>query len=143
MSLNTVILSGRAGRDPEVRHFQSGQNVVKFPMAVDRNAKGEDADWFDVEVWGKSAQFAADYLRKGARVAVEGRLKQERWQDKSGQNRSSVVVSAFRLELLDTKGDAQARQQRQSQQGGQGQGSSPQQVWQGGNASYDHAQLPF
>jgi single-strand DNA-binding protein len=143
MSLNTVILSGRAGRDPEVRYFESGQNVAKFTMAVDRNAKGEDADWFDVEVWGKSAQFAADYLRKGARVAVEGRLKQERWQDKSGQNRSSVVVSAFRLELLDTKADAQARQQRQAQQGGQGQGSSPQQVWAGGGNDFTTGEIPF
>jgi single-strand DNA-binding protein len=143
MSLNTVILSGRAGRDPEVRYFESGQHIAKFTMAVDRNAKGEDADWFDVEVWGKSAQFAADYLRKGARVAVEGRLKQERWQDRSGQNRSSVVVSAFRLELLDTKADAQARQQRQAQQGGQGQGSSPQPVWAGGGNHFAAEEVPF
>lgn len=146
MSLNTVILSGRAGRDPEVRYFETGQSVAKFPVAVDRNAKGEDADWFDVEVWGKSAQFAADYIRKGARIAVEGRLKQEKWQDKAtGKQRSSVLVSAFRVELLDTKAEAEARQARQLQQGGGMTAqpvASPQQVWQA-SGGFDNAQIPF
>lgn len=141
MSLNTVVLSGRAGRDPEVRFFENGKSVAKFPMAVDRIGKGDDADWFDVEVWGQSAQYASDYLRKGSRVAIEGRLKQEKWQDKAtGKQRSSVLVSASRLEILDTKAESQAMRQQQERPAPV---ASPQQVWQGGNASYDHAQLPF
>ncbi len=146
MSLNTVILSGRAGRDPEVRYFETGKSVAKFPLAVDRNAKGEEADWFEVEVWGNSAQFTADYIRKGSRVAVEGRLKQEKWQDKAtGKQRSSVLVSAFRVEMLDTKAEAEARQVRQQQQAGGMSAqpvASPQQVWQASSA-FDDAQIPF
>lgn len=146
MSLNTVILSGRAGRDPEVRYFETGKSVAKFPLAVDRNAKGEEADWFEVEVWGSSAQFTADYVRKGARVAVEGRLKQEKWQDKAtGKQRSSVLVSAYRVEMLDTKAEAEARQNRQGQFGGgmpAQPAASPQQLWQA-SGSFDSAQVPF
>lgn len=114
MSMNTVILTGRAGRDPELRYFESGSAVAHFSLAVDRNTAGaEEPDWFDVEVWGKSAQTTADFVRKGSRVGLEGRLQQQKWTDRAtGEKRSKVVVSAYRLELLESKGDRQARQQQ-------------------------------
>lgn len=113
MSMNSVILTGRAGRDPEVRYFEDGNTVAAFSMAVDRNSRNDDGpDWFDVEFWGKSAQASADNVRNGSRIGVEGRLEQQRWVDrKTGEKRSKIVIKGFRLELLDSKADAQARQQ--------------------------------
>jgi len=102
MSLNCVTLTGRAGRDPEVRFFESGTAVASFSLAVDGFSKGGEkpTHWIDVKVWGKSAQFCADYLRKGGKVGVAGRLEQEKWTTKDGDERTKLVVVADRVELL-------------------------------------------
>jgi single-strand DNA-binding protein len=105
MSLNTVTLTGRAGRDPEVKFFESGTAVAQFSLAVDGFAKDgkKPTHWVDIKVWGKSAQFCADYLRKGGKVGVVGRLEQEKWTSKDGDERSKLVVVADRVELLGDK----------------------------------------
>lgn len=148
MSINNVIITGRAGRDPELRHFESGSAVASLTIAVDRNKADEPCDWFDVELWGKAAQAAAEYVRKGSRIGLEGRLQQQKWTDRaSGQQRSKVVVNAYRLELLDSKADAEARQQRQASGGGgwpQGQShaqSNAAPAWQGSGGAQDD--VPF
>jgi single-strand DNA-binding protein len=109
MSINSVTLTGRAGRDPEVKYFESGSCVAQFSIAVDRYSKegGKEVDWINIKLWGKQAQVAADYVRKGSLVGIVGRLEVEKWADRqSGEERSKAVVVGDRLELLSSKRDA-------------------------------------
>mgnify|MGYP001402567451 FL=1 len=107
MSINTVSLVGRAGRDPEVRYFESGSVVANFTMAVNRRSRNDEPDWFNLEIWGKQAQVAADYVKKGSLIGVTGSFKLDKWSDrKTGENRSKPVVRVDRLELLGSKRDA-------------------------------------
>ena len=69
MGVNSITLVGRAGRDPEVRYFESGSMVANLTLAVNRRSSGDEPDWFNLEIWGKQAQVAADYVRKGASSA--------------------------------------------------------------------------
>ena len=109
MSLNTITLVGHAGRDPEVRFFESGTVVAHFTLAVNKPVKDEAPDWFNVEIWGKQAQVAADYVRKGSLIGVVGRMTTEQWTDRNtGEVRSKPLVKAERLALLGSKaGNAQ------------------------------------
>lgn len=109
-SINTVSLVGRAGRDPELRYFESGTAVASFALAVDgwnRDAGEKNTHWIDLKIWGKGAQVAADHVRKGSMIAVSGRLEQERWTSKQGDNRSKIVVVVTQLQLLGQKHGAQ------------------------------------
>jgi single-strand DNA-binding protein len=104
--MNTIILVGRAGRDPEVRYFESGTMVANMTLAVNGYKRDEEPTWFNLEIWGKTAQVAADYVRKGSRIGIIGSVKTEKWTDKStGNERSKMVVKVDRLELLDPKGE--------------------------------------
>jgi single-strand DNA-binding protein len=107
MSLNTVTLVGRAGRDPELRYFESGQVVCNVTLAVDRRRKNEDKpDWFDLEIWGRTAEIAGEYVRKGSLIGVSGSLKFDRWKDRtSGEERQKPVIRVERLDLLGSKRD--------------------------------------
>lgn len=110
MSLNVVTLVGRAGRDPEVRYFESGSVVCKVTLAVDRARKNNDEpDWFTLEMWGKTAEVAANYVRKGSLIGITGALKFDRWQDRAtGAERTSPVVRVDQLRLLGSKRDNEA-----------------------------------
>ncbi|MEL6136408.1 MAG: single-stranded DNA-binding protein [Cyanobacteria bacterium J06626_23] len=110
MSINIVHLVGRAGRDPEVRYFESGNVLCKFTIAVNRRTRNSDQpDWFNLELWGKTAEVAANYVRKGSLVGVTGGLKLDSWQDRStGATRTSPVVRVERLELLGSRRDSEA-----------------------------------
>jgi single-strand DNA-binding protein len=104
--MNSITLVGRAGRDPEVRYFETGTMVANLSMAVNRRSKDEDPDWFNLEIWGKQAQVAADYVRKGSLIGVIGRVGQQEWADRTtGEKRSKTVVTVERLELLGPKPD--------------------------------------
>ena len=107
MSLNVVNLVGRAGRDPEVRYFESGNVLCKFAIAVNRRTRNSDQpDWFNLELWGRNAEVAANYVKKGSLVGIVGALKLDSWQDRStGAQRSSPVIRVERLELLGSKRD--------------------------------------
>ena len=63
MEINTINLVGRAGREPDVRYFESGSIVANFTIAVNRRSRDEEPDWFNLEIWGKQAQIAADYVK--------------------------------------------------------------------------------
>ncbi|MGG6295158.1 single-stranded DNA-binding protein [Leptolyngbya sp. AN02str] len=110
MSINVVTLVGRAGRDPEVKYFESGNVVCNLTLAVNRRTRNSDEpDWFNLEIWGKTAQIAADYVRKGSLIGVTGSLKFDYWQDRStGVERSKPVIRVDRLELLGSKRDQEA-----------------------------------
>ena len=107
MSVNSISLVGRAGRDPEVKYFESGSIVANFTLAVNRRSRNEEPDWFNLEIWGKQAQVAADYVRKGSLLGVTGSFKLDQWKDKNtGDNKSKPVVRVDRLELLSPKRDS-------------------------------------
>ena len=109
MSINTITLVGRAGRDPETRFFESGSVVSNLTLAVNRPSRDEEEpDWFTLEIWGKQAQVAADYVRKGSLVGIVGRMTSEQWSDRStGEVRSKPLVKAERLALLGSRNGTQ------------------------------------
>jgi len=107
--MGTIALVGRAGADPEVRFFESGSTVAKLRLAVNRRSRDEEPDWFSLEIWGKQAQTAADYVRKGSLIGVTGSLAMESWTDKAtGEIRSKPVVRVDRLDLLGSRRDSEA-----------------------------------
>ncbi len=107
MTINQVNLVGRAGGDPDVKYFESGNVVCNFTLAVKRRSKNGDApDWFSLELWGKTAEVAANYVRKGSLIGVSGSLKIETWQDRSsGAERSKPVIRVNDLHLLGSRSD--------------------------------------
>jgi single-strand DNA-binding protein len=110
--MNVITLVGRAGHDPELKYFESGSMVANLSLAVNAAKKGDEPDWFELKIWGKTAQIAADYVKKGSQIAVTGRMSTERWVDKnSGEKRQKYVVNVERLSLLGSKGDNQGQQE--------------------------------
>lgn len=108
MGVNSITLVGRAGRDPEVRYLESGSVVANLTLAVNRRSRDDEPDWFNLEIWGKQAQVAADYVRKGSLLGIIGSFKLDRWTDRnSGEERSKPVIRVDRLELLGSKRDAE------------------------------------
>lgn len=108
-TFNKVILLGNLTKDPELRYTSGGTAVANFSMAINRKfskdgEKKEEVDFFDIEVWDKLAELASEYLSKGSPVLIEGRLKQDRWEDEGGKSRSRVKVVAQGLQFL-PKGD--------------------------------------
>ena len=104
MEINTINLVGRAGREPDVRYFESGSTVANFTLAVNRIGKSDEPDWFNLEIWGKQAQIAADYVKKGSLVGITGSLKIDSWKDKNtGEDRFKPVVRVDRLNLLSSR----------------------------------------
>ncbi|WP_017719054.1 single-stranded DNA-binding protein [Kamptonema formosum] len=108
MSLNVVNLVGRAGRDPEVKYYESGAVRCTLTLAVDRRTRNSDEpDWFNLELWGKTAEIAGNYVRKGSLIGVQGSLKFDHWQDRNtGAKRSAPVIKVDRLDLLGSKRDS-------------------------------------
>ena len=108
MGLNTVQLVGRAGAEPDIRFFESGSVLGKFPLAVNRRKRDSPPDWFNLELWGRQAEIAKDYVRKGSLIGIVGSLKIDTWQDRNtGAQRSSPVIRVERLELLGSKRDTE------------------------------------
>ncbi|MCT7970302.1 single-stranded DNA-binding protein [Laspinema sp. D1] len=102
--MNTAHIVGRVGQDPELRYFESGRVLAKISIAVNRNSRSEQPNWFSVEIWGKTAEVAANYVRKGSTVGVSGSLKIDEWTDpNTGEVRSRPVIKGRRLELLGSK----------------------------------------
>ena len=105
--LNKVMLIGNLGQDPEMRYTPSGRPLTKFQIAVDRRWKSADGEkkseteWFNIVAWGKLAEICNQYLSKGRRVYIEGRLHTRSWQDDNGANHSSVEITANEMIMLD------------------------------------------
>ncbi|MDO8335794.1 MAG: single-stranded DNA-binding protein [Candidatus Saccharibacteria bacterium] len=101
-SINQVIIMGRLTRDPEMRTTPTGKTVTSFSLAVDRQGSDDTADFFDITAWEKLGELVNQYLSKGRRCLVQGRLRQESWDDKeSGKKRSRVAVVASDVTFLD------------------------------------------
>lgn len=108
MGLNLVNLVGRAGAEPEIIHFSdSGKMLCKLPLAVDRRSRNSDKpDWFNLEIWGKTADIAGNYVHKGSLIGIQGSLKIDTWSDRNtGNQRSRPVILVNRLDLLGSKRD--------------------------------------
>ena len=105
-SVNKVILIGHVGADPEPRYTSSGTAVVNLRMATNeiwRDAEGKDqesTEWHRVVLWGKQAEFAANYIKKGQLVYVEGRLQTRTWEDRDKIERRTTEVRANTITLL-------------------------------------------
>lgn len=101
-SINQVILMGRLTRDPEMRTTTTGKTIASFSIAVDRTGSDDQADFFDVTAWEKLGELVSQYLSKGRRCLVQGRLRQDSWDDKeTGKKRSRVEVVATDVTFLD------------------------------------------
>lgn len=101
-SINQVILMGRLTRDPEVRTTSTGKTIASFSLAVDRGGQEDAADFFDVTAWEKLGELVSQYLSKGRRCLVQGRLRQDSWDDKeTGKKRTKIEVVATDVTFLD------------------------------------------
>ncbi|MDR2596354.1 MAG: single-stranded DNA-binding protein [Treponema sp.] len=132
--LNHVSLIGRLTRDAELKYTSGGQAVCKFSIAVNRRKKNGDqwedeANFFDIVVWGRQGESLHPYLVKGKMVGVDGELRQDRWQQ-DGQNRSKVEIVTNYLQLLGG-GPSSGERQNNNLSSGYNSGGKP-----GGNSGY-------
>jgi len=109
MSVNKVILLGNLGKDPEVRYMTSGEAITTITLATSENwkdksgEKQEKTEWHRIVFFGKLAEIAGEYLKKGRQVYVEGKLQTRKWQDKEGQDRYTTEIVAKEMTLLGGK----------------------------------------
>jgi len=110
-TINKVILIGRLGAEPEVRYAPSGNPVANFSVATNRSYKDKDGnmveetEWHRITAWMRLAEFAKQYLHKGMRVYVEGRLHYRQWQDQNGIQRTTTDIIANEIQMLETLGN--------------------------------------
>jgi single-strand DNA-binding protein len=110
MSLNKVLLIGNLTRDPELRSTPSGQSVANFAIATNRvwkdpqsGEKKEAVEFHNIVMWRRLAEIAGQYLRKGSKVFLEGRLQTRSWQDQSGAKKYMTEIIAENMQMLDRK----------------------------------------
>jgi single-strand DNA-binding protein len=135
--VNHVIIIGRITRDVELKTTSGGMAIANLSLAVNRRIKKgeqwtEEVSFFEVTLWGKTAEGLSKYLLKGKQIAVEGELKQERWQN-DGQSRSKVVINASNVQLL-------GGNDKPAQQGGQSSGYQAQENYTADNFV---SEIPF
>jgi single-strand DNA-binding protein len=122
-SINQVVLMGRLTREPEVRTTSTGKTITSFSLAVDRGGQDDQADFFDITAWEKLGELVSQYLSKGRRCLVQGRLRQDSWDDKeTGKKRTKVEVVATDVTFLD--GPSGDQQGSSNYQGSSATGSS-------------------
>jgi len=105
--LNQVVLVGRVGKDPEIKYFESGTSMAMFSLAINRPTKEKKTDWFDIKIWGRQAEIAGEYVRKGSLIGVEGNLDFDSWNDKTtGELQVKPVILGSNLRLLGGRNDS-------------------------------------
>lgn len=170
--VNRVILVGNLGQDPEQRHFPSGDSVVNVTLATSETWKDkqtgeqkEETEWHRLMFRGKLAEIVAQYLQKGSKIYVEGRLRTRKWQNQQGQDQYTTEILVNNMQMLDSRQDNKPSQQEAQQQPNKNQGSGanssqgqagtgirPAQNYQQANANYaqqnpdigfDDSDIPF
>lgn len=124
--VNKVILVGNLGADPETRYTASGAAITTISVATSESWRDkqtgenqERTEWHRVKFFGRLAEIAGEYLRKGRQVYIEGSLRTDKWQDQSGQDRYTTEIIANEMQMLGGRGDeAPARSAQGSEQGG-------------------------
>lgn len=111
--VNKVILVGNLGRDPEVRYTPSGAAVANLTIATSESWKDkqsgenvERTEWHRIVMYQRLAEIVGEYLKKGSKIYIEGRLQTRKWQDKNGQDRYTTEVVAQEMQMLDSRGSA-------------------------------------
>ena len=108
--VNKVIVLGHLGRDPEMRYTQDGKAIANFSLATSESFKDKDGnkqertEWHRISMFGRIAEIAGEYLRKGSMAYVEGRLQTRKWTDKEGQERYTTEIVGDRLQLVGARG---------------------------------------
>jgi single-strand DNA-binding protein len=137
--INKAILIGNLGRDPETRYTQAGAAVTHFSVATSDSWRDkqsgeqqERTEWHNVVCFARLAEVAGEYLRKGSKVYIEGRIQTRKWQDKEGQDRYTTEIIANDMQMLDSRGggggyDSQRSDDnfQSSQRGGSAPASAP------------------
>jgi len=109
--INKAILIGNLGADPEVRYTQSGTAVASFNVATTERWKGQDGqmqeqtEWHRIVAWAKLAEICGEYLHKGSKVYIEGKIQTRKWQDKDGADRYTTEIVARDMKMLTPKGE--------------------------------------
>ena len=123
--VNKVILIGNLGSDPEVKYLSSGVPVANVSLATSESwtdkqsgERQEKTEWHRLVIWRKTAEIAGQYLRKGSKIYVEGRLETRSWEDQSGQKKYTTEIVVNDMQMLDSRGDSMDR-------GGQGESGPP------------------
>jgi single-strand DNA-binding protein len=113
--INKVILIGNLGRDPQTRYTQGGAAVTNFSVATSESWKDrqsgeqqERTEWHNVVCFARLGEVAGEYLRKGSKVYIEGRLQTRKWQDKDGNDRYTTEIIANDMQMLDSRGGGDA-----------------------------------
>ena len=111
--LNKVLILGNLGADPDIKYTQAGSPVANLSVATSEswkdkttNEKVEKVEWHRVVVFGRLAEIAGDYLKKGSKIFVEGKLQTRDWEDSEGKKRYTTEVIAREMTMLDSKGDS-------------------------------------
>ena len=142
-SVNKVILIGNLGKDPETRYLPSGDAVANFSIATTEKFKDksgamqEHTEWHRISFFGRQAEIAGEYLKKGSPVYVEGRIRTRKWQDKEGNDRYSTEIVGDRMQLLGGRGGSESMQ-REPAMAGSGDGGG----MRGGGGSGGEARKP-
>lgn len=128
--INKAILIGNLGADPEVRYMPSGGSVTAIRLATSESWKDkqtnetqERTEWHRVVFFNRLAEIAGEYLRKGSKVYIEGRIQTRKWQDQSGQDRYTTEIVAQEMQMLDSRGAGANFDQASTQS--QGQSAAP------------------
>ena len=110
--INKVILVGNLGKDPETRYMPNGKAVTNFTIATSESWKDkqtgeqrEQTEWHNIVMYDRLAEIAAEYLRKGSQVYIEGKLRTRKWQDKEGRDRYTTEINANEMQMLGGRGD--------------------------------------
>ena len=109
--INKAILIGNLGADPEIRYTQSGTQVATFNVATTERWRGQDGqmqestEWHKIVAWARLAEICGEYLQKGSRVYIEGRIQTRKWQDQNGNDRYTTEIIAKEMKMLSPRGD--------------------------------------
>ena len=101
--LNHITLMGRLTKDPELRYTKDEKPVTSFTLAVDRDGKGAGVDFIECVAWENTANFAANYFKKGSVAVVDGRLQMRNWEDKNGNKRVNAEIKIYSMYFGDSK----------------------------------------
>ncbi len=144
--INKVILIGHLGQDPEVRALPSGSSIANLRIATTESWKDkqsgefkEATEWHTVVLFGRTAEVAAEYLKKGSQVFIEGRLRTRKWQDKTGNDRYSTEIVGNDMQMLGSRGQGGGRARGQ---GGAGPGAGAGAAAVGGGGSSEAHEAP-
>jgi single-strand DNA-binding protein len=129
--INKVILIGHLGQDPDVRALPSGSSIANLRIATTESWKDkqsgefkEATEWHTVVLFGRTAEVAAEYLKKGAQVYIEGRLRTRKWQDKTGNDRYSTEIVGQDMQMLGSRGQGGGGRAQASGAGSPGAGAA-------------------